>query len=288
MLGTWAGRQRVFAAVADEGGQAPPAQQQSSDDEGGSPSASSPPQRVPLPGPGRTQRPAAWEQHPKDSEDSELHAAWRWRFSRKWATEQQKQVGAGGRPATSRGALPAQPAGLALVGAWHLHSRCDPGALLLTCLPACAMPTSPQFDPEYGNNGSPAEEWSHAMQVGASWPRSRPAGPPLRLLLWPEHHHAVLAPCTPQFMKTANGGLNLQIDRAVSSTDQYHSAGNSVGQGSLNSTSLSHSLIIDGSVSSPTLLSSEATATSQIVNVARKAQHLMRHQQEIERQVLER
>eukprot|EP00887_Chlorella_sp_A99_P001564 scaffold8.g1564.t1 len=220
-LGTWADRKRVFSEhlrqeeatqEREQGGQrrgpqgdpvgsaaAGPQQQGAWQRPQQQAPASSPPQRVPSSHALRRDAHLHRQQSSTSTEsDSELHAAWRWRFSRKWQMEQAKQ-----------------------------------------------------FDPEFGKDGGDEDDFEAALKY-----------------------------------MDAVEGLNLQM-RTVSMGNSL-----SVGEHSMSmlSPSLSHGMLLDGSVAN-SLLREEAgdtSATQHIQQIARTAQHLLKHQQEIERQVSER
>ncbi|EFN58691.1 hypothetical protein CHLNCDRAFT_140305 [Chlorella variabilis] len=98
-----------------------------------------------------------------------------------------------------------------------------------------------------------------------------------------------------RLMDTVDGGLNMQIGRTLSlhNSSMVGGSGMSVDQSldqSLNlmSPGLSQCVLLDGSIKESPLREEAVAATTQIVSVARKAQHLRRQQQEIERKVSER
>ncbi|KAL4458161.1 hypothetical protein ABPG75_013026 [Micractinium tetrahymenae] len=244
VLGTWAGRQRIFsellrgqerqagaAASLQAGGQQQQQQQQQGraeqqeqaeqlryqltqpplreEDEEGSPAA------VVLrpPEPSRAAPAARGQQSAQPAAESidldqEMNAAWRWRFTRKWQAEQMKQFDA----------------------------------------PAAAP----------GGDGEDEEEWTAALRM----------------------------------MQAVDGGLNMQIGRTLSlHNSSIVDAGSSMGMDqslTLMSPGLSQYMLLDSSIKESPLREAGADATSAIVSLARKAQHLRRQQQEIERQVNER
>ncbi|PRW18326.1 GPI mannosyltransferase 3 [Chlorella sorokiniana] len=235
VLGTWAGRQRIFAEHLRQEEQElepqRPRRPTAAGQHAGSPEAptaaaeaGSAPEEAALPeaslrqhgntpvvlAPPPLARPAAAEPSaiPEPTLDAEMNAAWRWRFTRKWQAEQMKQFDAA---------------------------------------------------PE-GGGGDDEEEWAAALRL-----------------------------------MDATDGLNMQIGRTLSLHTSSMADGSMGLEQSLTlispmDQSLSQCMLLDmdGSVKESPLRDDTAAATSQLVSVARKAQHLRRQQQEIERQVTER